>query len=103
MRSQNVPLSASMVQEKAVIFVKELKTFRLQMAGCNAGRKEIIYHSRLFLGSRNLKVEITLEMVNAWSETSLPTLLSNYDLKDIYKADEYGLFYQCRPNKTYQL
>ena len=42
-------------------------------------------------------------MINAWSETSLPTILSNYDLKDIYKADEFGLFYQCLPNKTYQL
>ena len=42
-------------------------------------------------------------MVNAWSETSLPTLLSNYDLKDIYNADEFGLFYQSLPNKTYQL
>ena len=46
---------------------------------------------------------VTPEMVNAWSETSLPTLLYNYDLKDIYNADEFGLFYQCVPNKTYQL
>ena len=37
-----------------------------------------------------------------WPETSLPTLLYNYDLKDIYNADEFGLFYQCVPNKTYQ-
>ena len=44
---------------------------------------------------------VTPEMVNAWSETSLPTLLYNYDLKDIYKTDEFGLFYQCVPNKTY--
>ena len=43
------------------------------------------------------------EMVNAWSETSLPTFLSNYDLEDIYNANEFGLFYQCLPNKTYQL
>ena len=33
---------------------------------------------------------------------SLPTLLSNYELKDIYNADEFGLFYECLPNKTYQ-
>ena len=32
-------------------------------------------------------------MVNAWSETSLPTLLYNYELKDIYNVDEFGLFY----------
>ena len=30
-------------------------------------------------------------------------LLSNYDLKDIYNADEFGLFHQCLPNETYQL
>ena len=54
MWSQNVPLSASMIEEKAANFAKEWTTFRLQMAGYDAGRKEIIYHSRLFLGSRNL-------------------------------------------------
>ena len=37
------------------------------------------------------------------------TPLYNYDLNDIYNADECGLFYQCVPfyqwvpNKTYQL
>ena len=45
-------------------------------------------------------LHLTPEMANAWSGTSLPTLLSNYDLKDIYNADEFGLFYQCLPNKT---
>ena len=33
---------------------------------------------------------------------SLPTLLSSYELKDIYNADEFGLFYEYLPNKTYQ-
>ena len=42
-------------------------------------------------------------MVNAWKETSLPTLLSNYELNDIYKADQFRLFYKCAINKTYQL
>ena len=42
-------------------------------------------------------------MINAWKETSLATLLSNYELKDIYNADEFGLFYKCVINKTYQL
>ena len=40
-------------------------------------------------------------MVAPWNETTLPTLLSKYDLKDIFNADEFGLFYQCLPNKTY--
>ena len=42
-------------------------------------------------------------MVAAWNETTLPTLLSNYSFENVYNADEYGLFYQCLRNKSYQL
>ena len=42
-------------------------------------------------------------MVAGWNETTLLTLLSNYDLENIYNADEFGLFYQCLPDKSYQL
>ena len=38
-------------------------------------------------------------MTSAWNETSLPTILSRYELKDIYNADESGLFYQGPPKK----
>ena len=52
------------------------------------GEKNVTFKTRS--GESN---SVTPEMVNAWSETSLPTLLYNYDLKDIYNADEFGLFY----------
>ena len=45
---------------------------------------------------------VTSEMVAGWNETTLPTLLSNYDLENIYNADEFDLFYQCLPDKSYQ-
>ena len=40
-------------------------------------------------------------MVAPWNETTLPALLSKYDLKDIFNADGFDLFYQCLPNKTF--
>ena len=40
-------------------------------------------------------------MVAPQNETMLPMLLSKYNLKEIFKADEFGLFYQCLPSKTY--
>ena len=43
------------------------------------------------------------EMVAGRNETTLPTLLSNYGLENIYNADEFKLFYQCLPDKSYQL
>ena len=33
----------------------------------------------------------------------LPTILSRYPLENIFNADEFGLFYQCLPNKTLHL
>ena len=46
---------------------------------------------------------VTEEMTVPWNETTLPTLLSNYKLENVFNADEFGLFYQCLPTKTYQL
>ena len=46
---------------------------------------------------------ITTEMTAPWNETTLPTMLSNYKLEDVFNVDEFGLFYQCLPSKTYHL
>ena len=46
---------------------------------------------------------VTEEMTAPWTETALPTILSRYPLENIFNADEFGLFYQCLPNKTLHL
>ena len=46
---------------------------------------------------------VTTEVTAPWNETTLPTLLSNHTLKDIFNADEFGLLYQCLLSKTYHL
>ena len=43
------------------------------------------------------------EMISGWNETTLPTLLSNYGLENIYNTNKFELFYQCLPYKSYQL
>ena len=42
-------------------------------------------------------------MTSFWNETTLPTIQSNYKLQDIFNADQFELFYQCLPYKTYHL
>ena len=42
-------------------------------------------------------------MTASWDETTLPTIIPNYKLGDIFNADEFGLFYQVLPNKTLHL
>ena len=42
----------------------------------------------------------TDEMVAPWEQTTLPTILSKYDLNQIYNANEFGLFYRTQPNNS---
>ena len=42
-------------------------------------------------------------MVAPWEQTTLPTILSQYDLNQIYNADEFGLFYRAQLNKSLHL
>ena len=44
---------------------------------------------------------VTEKMTAPWNETTLPTLLSNYKLENVFNADEFGLLYQCLPTKTH--
>ena len=55
------------------------------------------------LSRRSLGKPVTPEIVAGWNETTLPTFLSNYGLENIYNADEFGMFYHCLPDKSYQL
>ena len=102
MRSQNVPLSGGIIQEKASIYAKELniENFKDSDGWLRRWKERRNITFKTISGESN---SVTSEMVNAWKETSLPTLLSNYELKDIYNADQFGLFYKCVINKTYQL
>ena len=42
-------------------------------------------------------------MTASWEQTHFPTILSRYELRDIYNADEFGLFYQQLPTKSFHL
>ena len=82
MRRQNVPLSASMIKKKQLFFAKELSTENFQASDGWLQRWKEGDNILLKTVSEESK-SVTSEMLNAWSETSLPTLLSNYHLKDI--------------------
>ena len=80
-RSENIPIRKKIIQEKALVFAQELNLEKFQASnGWLHSWKEA-----------------------ASTETSLPTILSRYELKDIYNADEFGLFYQGLPKKALHL
>ena len=57
-------------------------------------------HNVIFKAVSGEQKAVTPEMTASWSEAYFPTTLSKYELKDIYNADEFGLFYQELPDKS---
>ena len=49
----------------------------------------------LFLYFIGKSQDVTNEMTVPWGETTLPTILSRYNSRDIFNADELGLFYKA--------
>jgi hypothetical protein len=43
---------------------------------------------------------VSQDSVDHWINESLPTLLNDYELKDISKADGTALFYSLMPDKS---
>ena len=42
-------------------------------------------------------------MTAPWREATLPSIISLYESRDIYSADEFGLFYKALPTKSMHL
>ena len=102
MRTNNLPVNGTVVKEKAISYAKEL-----QIEGFKASNGWFErWKSRFNVSFKTIAGEeksVTPEMTSSWWETYLPTNLSRCDLKDIYNADEFGLFYQALPTKTMEL
>ena len=56
-----------------------------------------MYHLKLLL------VKVMHVLIAPWEQTTLPTILSKYNLNQIYNVDEFGLFYRAQPNKSLHL
>ena len=56
-----------------------------------------MYHLKLLL------VKVMHVLIASREQTTLPTILSKYNLNQIYNVDEFGLFYRAQPNKSLHL
>ncbi|XP_057299424.1 tigger transposable element-derived protein 4-like [Hydractinia symbiolongicarpus] len=99
MRSENIPISGPMLKEKALEFAEALgvESFQASQGWMAKWKTRYRVPFKTIAGESG---SVTEEMTAPWSETTLPTILSRYPLEDIFNADEFGLFFQCLPNKT---
>ena len=93
-RRQGVPVSGPVLREKALSYAKEMdiKDFIASNSWFDQWKSR---HGVAFKAIASEAQSCTLEMTASWK--------LNYALRDIFNADEFGLFYKALPNKSMHL
>ena len=101
-RSRDVAVSAVVFKTKATEFAEKMNVgnFKSSDGWLDRWKKRFNVSFKTVSGESNLYSD---EMVAPWEQTTLPPILSKYDIKQICNADEFGLFYRAQPNKSLHL
>ncbi|XP_065664689.1 tigger transposable element-derived protein 4-like [Hydra vulgaris] len=102
MRADNVPINDLLVKKRALYFAKELsfENFQASDGWLDKFKKKYGLFFKTISGEAK---SVNNQMIAPWLETILLTILSRYPLENIFNADEFGLFYQCLPDKSLHL
>ena len=44
--------------------------------------------------------QVSTSMTSDWLQSTLPSVLNEYEARDVFNVDETGSFYRCLPDKT---
>ena len=101
-RSRDVAVSALVSKTKATEFAEKMnvENFKASDGWLDRWKKRFNVSFKTVSGESNA---CTDEMVTPWEQTTLPSILSKYDLNQICNTDEFGLFYCAQPNRSLHL
>ena len=97
-RSKNISVSGRMVQEKALVYAKELghDSFTASNGWLDRWQKRHSVRMSVLSGE---SADVDSAVVEDWSKR-LSSICSGYKLEDIFNADETGLFYRAMPTRS---
>lgn len=101
-RSSNIAVSDEILMNKANDFAKKLGINDFKSSNGFIYR----FKQRRGISLQNVCGEsesVDLNIVDDWVSNKLPNLISEYEPKNIFNADETGLFYKCEPSKSLHL
>lgn len=97
-RTQNIPLDGLVIKEKAESFAKELGY--LNFKGSNGWFENFKKRNNItFLKMCGESASVDDEVCEEFRK-KISLILKDYDEKDVFNADETGLFFKCTPDKT---
>lgn len=100
-RNKAIPISGPLLKQKALETASSLKMENF--AASNGWLESFCRrHGITFKSICGESAEVNVDDVKDW-KTKLPWILRNYSPKDVFNADETGLYYRAMPNKTFAL
>ena len=97
-RASNIPIDGTTLREKAKIIAAQLNIDNFSVSNGWMSRFKD-RHGLVFKKLAGESAEVSVESTDAWLE-SLPSLLEGYQPRDVYHADEKGLFFNVLPDRT---
>lgn len=100
-RAKNIPISGVLIKQQALEVAKEIKMedFKASNGWLEKFRNR---HSISFKSVSGEAGDVDMTVVKNWKE-KIGSYIKNYEIKDIYNADETGLFFKALPDKTMTL
>ena len=98
-RAENIPISGPIMQEKARSLAKMLGHADFT---CSNGWLDRFHtrHNIVFRAIAGEGVAVTEEMTSDWMKKGLPDVLAMFEPRDIFNADETGIFYRLLPDRS---
>ncbi|XP_062511789.1 tigger transposable element-derived protein 6-like [Corticium candelabrum] len=97
-RSRNIPVSGRLIQERALVYAEQLG--HSAFFGSNGWlEKWMIRHNVRLSCLSGEAADVDASVVDHWSRP-LQSLWEGYELRDIFNADETGLFYRALPSRS---
>ena len=95
-RSKNIPISGPLLREKAVEYSRALghDDFQASVGWLNRFRDRYGIRAKVLCGESG---DAPTAQANEWKEAGIKDIISEYDVDDVYNADETALFYQLLP------
>jgi hypothetical protein len=97
-RGSNIPVDGTILKEKAKIIAAKLNIDCFSASSGWLSRFKD-RHGLVFKKLAGESGEVSIKITDAWLE-SLPSLLEGYKPRDVYNADETGLFFNVLPGRT---
>ena len=97
-RSKNIPVSGRMIQEKAQMYASELG--HTEFCGSNGWLERWQKRHNVRLATLSGEAaDVDPVVVDDWKKR-LESICEGYDLRDIFNADETGLYYRALPSRS---